>query len=73
MLGARRYRISANSFFQTNTAQAERLYDAARDAAELRREDVVYDLYSGTGTIALHLADAVERVVGVEAVRGGRR
>jgi 23S rRNA (uracil1939-C5)-methyltransferase len=68
VLGARRYRVSANSFFQTNTAQAERLYDAARDAAELRREDIVYDLYSGTGTIALHLADAVERVVGVETV-----
>ncbi len=67
-LGMRRYRVSANSFFQTNTAQAERLYDAAREAAELRREDVVYDLYSGTGTIALHLADAVDRVVGVEAV-----
>jgi 23S rRNA (uracil1939-C5)-methyltransferase len=68
VLGARRYRISANSFFQTNTAQAERLYDVARAAAELRRGDVVYDLYSGTGTIALHLADGVERVVGVEAV-----
>jgi 23S rRNA (uracil1939-C5)-methyltransferase len=68
VLGTRRYRVSANSFFQTNTEQAERLYDAARDAAELRREDIVYDLYSGTGTIALHLADGVERVVGVEAV-----
>jgi 23S rRNA (uracil1939-C5)-methyltransferase len=68
VLGSRRYHVSANSFFQTNTAQAERLYDAACDAADLRREDVVYDLYSGTGTIALHLADRVERVVGVEAV-----
>lgn len=68
VLGSRRYRVSANSFFQTNTAQAERLYDAVREAAELKREDVVYDLYSGTGTIALHLADAVERVVCVEAV-----
>jgi 23S rRNA (uracil1939-C5)-methyltransferase len=68
MLGSRRYRISANSFFQTNTLQAERLYDAVREAAELRRDDVVYDLYSGTGTIALHVADAVERVVGIEAV-----
>jgi 23S rRNA (uracil1939-C5)-methyltransferase len=67
-LGARHYRVSANSFFQTNTEQAERLYDAAREAAGLRRGDVVYDLYSGTGTIALHLADGVERVVGVEAV-----
>jgi 23S rRNA (uracil1939-C5)-methyltransferase len=68
VLGARRYRVSANSFFQTNTGQAERLYDATREAADLSRSDVVYDLYSGTGTIALHLADAVESVVGIEAV-----
>ena len=68
MLGGRRYRVSANSFFQTNTAQAERLYDTARDAADLRRDDVVYDLYSGTGTIAMHVSDLAKRVVCVESV-----
>lgn len=68
VLGSRRYRISANSFFQTNTAQAERLYDRVRDVASLRPQDVVWDLYCGTGTIALHLAGDVAEVVGVESV-----
>jgi 23S rRNA (uracil1939-C5)-methyltransferase len=67
-LGNRLYRISANSFFQTNTLQAERLYDAALRMAELRPEDVVFDLYSGTGTIALHLSGLVRQVIGIEAV-----
>jgi 23S rRNA (uracil1939-C5)-methyltransferase len=67
-IGKRLYRISANSFFQTNTAQAERLYETARVMAKLRPDDVVFDLYSGTGTIALHVADEVRHVVGIEAV-----
>ena len=67
-IGKRTYRISANSFFQTNTKQAERLYDTAKRMANLQREDVVFDLYSGTGTIALHIADDVREVVGVESV-----
>jgi 23S rRNA (uracil1939-C5)-methyltransferase len=67
-LGDRTFRISANSFFQTNTLQAERLYAVAREMAALRSDDVVYDLYSGTGTIAIFVADAVERVVGIEVV-----
>jgi 23S rRNA (uracil1939-C5)-methyltransferase len=67
-IGRRTYRISANSFFQTNTEQAERMYDAAMRLAQLRPTDVLYDLYSGTGTIALHLADNVREVVGIEAV-----
>jgi 23S rRNA (uracil1939-C5)-methyltransferase len=67
-IGKRIYRISSNSFFQTNTLQAERLYDTARRSARLRQGDLVYDLYSGTGTIALHIADDVRQVVGVESV-----
>lgn len=67
-IGIRRYRISANSFFQTNTAQAERLYDVARLQAKLRNTDILFDLYSGTGTIALHMADEVKEVVGIESV-----
>lgn len=67
-IGRRRYRISANSFFQTNTLQAERLYDVVRRMAEVSKKDVVFDLYSGTGTIALHVADAAAEVVGIEAV-----
>lgn len=67
-LGGRVFKVSANSFFQTNTLQAERLYEAAVRMADLRPEDLVYDLYSGTGTIALFLAGHVRRVVCVEAV-----
>jgi 23S rRNA (uracil1939-C5)-methyltransferase len=67
-IGRRKYRISANSFFQTNTVQAERLYDTVRRMAALRPDDVVFDLYSGTGTIALHVADDAAAVVGIEAV-----
>ncbi len=67
-IGNRTYRISANSFFQTNTEQAERLYDVVAAMAQLTGSETVYDLYCGTGTIALHLADAAREIVGVEAV-----
>jgi 23S rRNA (uracil1939-C5)-methyltransferase len=68
-IGDYTFRISANSFFQTNTLQAEKLYNVAKEFAGLTASDVVYDLYSGTGTIAIYLSDAVERVVGVEVVQ----
>ncbi len=68
VIGKRTYHISANSFFQTNTLQAERLYDTAATLAELKPDDFVFDLYSGTGTIALHICDRVETVVGIESV-----
>lgn len=67
-IGERTYRISANSFFQTNTRQAERLYDVVRRYAAIRRHETVYDLYSGTGTIALHVADDAAEVIGIESV-----
>jgi 23S rRNA (uracil1939-C5)-methyltransferase len=66
-IGKRTYRISANSFFQTNSAQAEKLYDTARTLAGFSKDDLVFDLYSGTGTIALHIADDVRSVVGIES------
>jgi 23S rRNA (uracil1939-C5)-methyltransferase len=66
-IGHRTYRISANSFFQTNTRQAERLYDTVRSMASVLPDDVVFDLYSGTGTIAFHLADDAREVVGIES------
>lgn len=68
LIGSHQYRISANSFFQTNTLQAERLYDVACTMADLRQDDTLFDLYSGTGTIALHAADRVATVVGIESV-----
>ncbi len=67
-LGNLSFMISPNSFFQTNTAQAEKLYAVAKQFAELRPTDVVYDLYSGTGSIALSIAASVSKVIGVENV-----
>jgi 23S rRNA (uracil1939-C5)-methyltransferase len=62
------FRISANSFFQSNTVQAERLYAEVRRLAGLTPEDVVYDCYCGTGTISLVLAGDASEVVGIESV-----
>jgi 23S rRNA (uracil1939-C5)-methyltransferase len=67
-IGKRTYRISANSFFQTNTQQAERLYDMVVELGKFSLNDTVFDLYSGTGTIALHIADEVKEVVGIDVV-----
>lgn len=66
-IGQFTFDISAASFFQTNTAQAERLYEAAKVAAELKQDDLVYDLYSGTGTIAMFVSTVSREVVGVES------
>ncbi len=66
-LGRHTFTISASSFFQTNTEQAEVLYGVAKEFAEFKPNDVVYDLYSGTGSIALFVSDAVSKVIGVES------
>ncbi len=62
----RRFRISPASFFQTNTAATEGLYQAVREMAALTGRETVWDLYCGTGSIALSLADQARRVVGFE-------
>lgn len=67
-IGPYRFEIRPGAFFQTNTAQAERLYEVAREFAELQPDDVLYDLYCGAGTISLFMAERVQRVVGVEVV-----
>jgi 23S rRNA (uracil1939-C5)-methyltransferase len=67
-LGDYTFGISANSFFQTNTLQAEKLYSIVKGFAELKNTDVVYDLYCGTGTIAIFLSDAVKQVIGIDIV-----
>ncbi|MGA9756304.1 MAG: 23S rRNA (uracil(1939)-C(5))-methyltransferase RlmD [Desulfobaccales bacterium] len=67
-LGDLRLRITANSFFQTNTAAAEGLYDAIGRLGEFTGEETVWDLYGGAGSIALTLAGKVRRVVGFELV-----
>ncbi len=67
-IGANEFRISANSFFQANTPQAERLYSIAAEFAELKPNDLLWDLYCGTGTISLFVADKVKNVLGIELV-----
>jgi 23S rRNA (uracil1939-C5)-methyltransferase len=60
------FQVSANSFFQTNTRQAERLFGIVADACELDGSETVLDLYAGTGAISLLLARRAKRVIGVE-------
>jgi 23S rRNA (uracil1939-C5)-methyltransferase len=62
------YLIGPKSFFQTNSNQAERLYRIVYDYANIQSGDVVYDLYTGTGSIALFVADKASKVVGIEYV-----
>ncbi len=66
MLGAVTFQVSANSFFQTNTQQAERLFSLVADACELDASETLLDLYSGTGAISLLLARRVRAVYGIE-------
>jgi 23S rRNA (uracil1939-C5)-methyltransferase len=61
-----RFRVRPNAFLQTNTRMAERLYELAREFAALSREETVYDLYCGIGTIGLTLASEALTVWGVE-------
>ena len=67
-IGGYRFRISANSFFQTNTLQAEKLYKTALDFAELNGSEVVYDLYSGAGTISIYVSNSAKEVYAFETV-----
>ncbi len=63
-----RFRVGPKSFYQTNSAQALRLYSVARDLADLKGDELVYDLYTGTGTIANFVARRARQVVGIEYV-----
>jgi 23S rRNA (uracil1939-C5)-methyltransferase len=67
-IGKYEFEISANSFFQTNTSQAEQLYTKIKEYAELKGDETVIDLYSGTGTIPIWLADSAKSVTGFEVV-----
>ncbi|HET54169.1 MAG TPA: 23S rRNA (uracil(1939)-C(5))-methyltransferase RlmD [Ignavibacteria bacterium] len=62
------FRISPNSFFQTNTIQAEYLYQTALDFAEFSGNEIVYDLYSGAGTISIFVSPHVKEVYAFESV-----
>ncbi|MBW1700692.1 MAG: 23S rRNA (uracil(1939)-C(5))-methyltransferase RlmD [Deltaproteobacteria bacterium] len=76
-IGPFTFQISTNSFFQTNSRAAEKLYEKVVDYAELAGNETVLDLYSGTGTIPIFLANSVRAVTGIEmsrsAVQDARR
>ena len=63
-----RFKIGPKSFYQTNSLQAYRLYSVAREFAALTGQEVVYDLYTGTGTIAQFVSRKASKVVGIEYV-----
>ncbi len=65
-IGDHSFDIDANTFFQTNTIQAEKLYEIAKDFANLKPTDTVFDLYCGVGSLSLFVSDAVNKVVGIE-------
>ena len=62
------FKVTAKSFYQTNSEQAYELYRITRNFAGLKGDEIVYDLYTGTGTIALFVSQLAKKVIGVEAV-----
>ncbi|MBI4646577.1 MAG: 23S rRNA (uracil(1939)-C(5))-methyltransferase RlmD [Bacteroidia bacterium] len=68
MLGNKRFKIGPKTFFQTNSEQACRLYRSIAAMASLSGTEVVYDLYTGAGSIAIFIAGKVQKVIGIEIV-----
>lgn len=68
-IGEYKFSVSPNSFFQTNRIQAEKLYNKAVEYLDPQEDDIVYDLYCGTGTISIYMANKVEKVYGIEVVK----
>lgn len=67
-LGNYKFKIGTKSFFQTNSVQAKVLYDVTKEFAGLKADDVVYDLYTGVGSIALYVSGDCKKVVGIEQI-----
>ncbi len=67
-LNGLKFKINAKSFFQTNTEQTLKLYNTAVQYADVQPDEIVYDLYTGTGTIANFVARYCKKVVGIESV-----
>ena len=63
-----KFKVGPVSFYQTNPEQAFKLYKTAFDFADFKGNELVYDLYTGTGTIAAYIANSVKKVVGIESV-----
>jgi len=67
-IGKYHFKISANSFFQTNSYQVKNLYEYIKKSAKLDKNDILYDLYCGTGTIGIYLSKYVKKIYGIEIV-----
>jgi 23S rRNA (uracil1939-C5)-methyltransferase len=67
-LGDFNFKISPKSFFQTNTKQAEALYNVIKDFAKLKGDEIVYDLYCGTGSIGIFLSKTAKKIIGVDVI-----
>lgn len=65
-IGKYKYAISPRSFFQVNTLQAEMLYQTLKENLKLNKKDVIFDLYSGVGSIGIFLSEEVSKVYGIE-------
>lgn len=65
------FKIGAKSFFQTNSKQAKILYHNTKLLAKIKETDLVYDLYTGTGTIAQYVAKSAKKVIGIDSVEEG--
>ncbi len=63
-----KFKIGPKSFFQTNTKQAEKLYTITKNFAQLTGNEIVYDLYCGTGSIGIFLSKLAKKIIGVEAI-----
>lgn len=68
-MGNLKFKIGPKSFYQTNSDQAHRLYSVAKEFAALTGNEIVYDLYTGTGTIAQFVSDKAAKVIGIEYVK----
>lgn len=68
-LGDKEFRMGPKSFFQTNTGQAKELYDRVIEYGDFRKDETVYDLYCGLGSIGIYIAEHVRKVIGVEEVQ----
>ena len=64
-----RFKINAKSFFQTNSKQTKILYKEVKTLANISENDIVYDLYTGIGTIAQYISDSAKKVVGIDSVK----
>ena len=68
-IGELLFKISAKSFFQTNSYQTNKLYNIVKGFANLKGDEIIYDLYSGIGTISLFLSKEAKKIIGIETVK----